>query len=377
MQQMDNAELKCKVEEYFANLPQSGTRSGSGNPIKDEYRDAHRIQRAEKFKKNEVFIQANKDRIGKIIANGREIDPFKIDPEIELVRSKTQSSDIFRLVSLNWSVPVSEGYGRRLKFNVWDKNTEKLIGIFALGDAVFNLKVRDEYIGWGADDRNKKLVNLMDAYVLGAVPGYSNLLCGKLIASLIKTRDIANIFREKYADSTGVISKNKKDPYLSYVSVTSALGRSSIYNRLKLHEDAIFKSIGMTSGWGHFHVSDEIFQMLLRHLELKNDVYGQSYKFGHGSNWKIRVIKKALSSLGITHNVMQHGYLREVFICELAGNAKQLVTGQEISPDYSNLRTIKEQSQLALERWVVPRAIRNKSYIDFNNRDFLLNNGYC
>lgn len=372
---MDEFELKSRVEEYFASLPQLDLQNRIDISLKDGYRDAHKIQRMEKLKKNAKFIQSNHQQISKIIANGKDIDPFKIDPEIEVVRSKTQSSDVFRLVSLNWSVPVSEGYGRRLKFNVWDRNTEKIIGIFALGDAVFNLKVRDDYIGWGAEDRNKKLVNLMDAYVLGAVPGYSNLLCGKLIASLIKTKEVADIFRAKYADSTGVISKNKKDPYLSYVSVTSALGKSSIYNRLKLNNETIFKSIGMTSGWGHFHVSDDMFQLLLQYLGSKDDAYGQSYKFGHGANWKIRVIKKALSSLGITNNVMQHGYLREVFICELAGNAKELVTGQDQVPNYANLNSIKEQSQLALERWVIPRSIRNSSYLDFSNRDFLLNNG--
>jgi hypothetical protein len=277
------------------------------------------------------------------------------------------------MVALNWSVPVSEGYGRRIRFNVWDKNTEKLIGIFALGDAVFNLKVRDDFIGWQAEDRTKKLVNLMDAYILGSVPGYSNILGGKLIASLIKTREIADIFRGKYETSTGLISKNQKDPYLSYVSVTSALGRSSIYNRLKLHEDHIFSRIGMTSGWGHFHVSDEIFILLLEYLSSIDDEYAKTYKFGGGPNWKIRVIKKALSSLGISNTLMRHGYYREVFICEMAKNARGLVMGTDSIPDYSGLKSIKEQSQLAIERWVIPRSVRDKSYLDFKSADFLAN----
>lgn len=41
-----------------------------------------------------------------------------------------------------------------MRFLVWDEHHEKLIGIFALGDAVFNLRSRDELIGW-TQDRKK------------------------------------------------------------------------------------------------------------------------------------------------------------------------------------------------------------------------------
>jgi hypothetical protein len=370
---MQQADLKLKVMEYFSGLPQLDDAGDSLHLIKDNYRKAHEPQRNKKFVKNHAFFTKKINRIDKYIANGPEINPSKIDPEVEVVISGTQSADIFRMVALNWSVPVSEGYGRRIRFNVWDKNTEKLIGIFALGDAVFNLKVRDDFIGWQAEDRTKKLVNLMDAYILGSVPGYSNLLGGKLIASLIKTKEITDIFRNKYANSTGLISKNQKHPYLSYVTVTSALGKSSIYNRLKLHGDKIFSPIGMTSGWGHFHVSDEIFILLLEYLCSVDDDYANTYKFGSGANWKIRVIKKALSKLGISTNVMKHGYYREVFMCEMAKNARELVMGIEGAPDYSGLKSIKEQSQLAIERWVIPRSERDQSYLNFRNTDFLAN----
>ena len=40
---------------------------------------------------------------------------------------------VFRYASLHWSVPVSQGYGRRTRFLVIDEQNEKLIGIFALG----------------------------------------------------------------------------------------------------------------------------------------------------------------------------------------------------------------------------------------------------
>src|SRR3546814_18344755 len=84
------------------------------------------------------------------------------------------------MASLYWQVPVSDGYGRRMRFLVWDQAHGKLIGIFALGDAVFNQAARDAVIGWDHHRRSAALVNLMDAYVLGALPPYSHLLGGKL-----------------------------------------------------------------------------------------------------------------------------------------------------------------------------------------------------
>ena len=174
----------------------------------------------------------------------------------------------------------------------------------------------------------------MDAYVLGAIPPYSNLLCGKVIASLIKSKEVSAAFREKYKDSVGVISKSKKDPYLSAVTVTSALGRSSIYNRVKLDGDLIFKKIGMTLGWGHFHVSGEIFSLISDYLRSVGDLSVTSYEYGGGPNWKIRIIKRALWHLGLQDTLMKHGFQREVYVCEFARNCREFLTGKESILDF-------------------------------------------
>jgi hypothetical protein len=68
-----------------------------------------------------------------------------------------------RLASLTWAVPVSNGFGRRLRYLVWDRNNNKLIGLIAIGDPVFNLSVRDKLIGWTVKDRGERLVNILDA----------------------------------------------------------------------------------------------------------------------------------------------------------------------------------------------------------------------
>jgi hypothetical protein len=99
-------------------------------------------------------------------------------------------------MELTWSVPVSNGFGRRLRYLVWDKQNEKLLGIIAIGDPIFNLSVRDNHIDWNVEDGGKRLVNMMDAYVFGALPPYNMLLGGKLVACLLRTRDIYDDFAE-------------------------------------------------------------------------------------------------------------------------------------------------------------------------------------
>ena len=259
----------------------------------------------------------------------------------------------------------------KVEISVWDDNNEKLIGLLALGDAVFNLKVRDEVIGWDHKRRADALVNMMDAYVLGAVPPYNFLLGGKLIASLLRTVEIVKAFREKYQDSTGVISKQKKYAQLAAISTSSALGRSSIYNRVKLDGRLILEPIGYTSGWGHFHFSDELFEEMREYLKYKADRYANAHNFGNGPNWRIRVIRRTLSLLGMDPDLARHGFTREVFFCPVANNAVAFLRGDDPCLQYSDLLDVKSVSRLALNRWVLPRASRVSDHVVWRSEQFL------
>jgi len=139
------------------------------------------------FAYKKEFIKNHFRTLREYFASGSEIDPERVNPRLELINAETWQSDLFRLATLSWSVPVSAGFGRRLRYLVWDDCTAKLMGVIALGDPVFNLKARDELIGWDVEDRAERLVNVMDAYVLGALPPYNQLLGGKLISCLIRS----------------------------------------------------------------------------------------------------------------------------------------------------------------------------------------------
>ncbi|WLG78779.1 DUF4338 domain-containing protein [Pseudomonas sp. FP1911] len=353
------ANLKRKLREHLHSLGFTKSAEGAlrapGNS-KDAIRTLHSAQREERLVASEKFVTRCGGKLLKYFASGTDVKPEKISPVLERVSSGTWQSDLFRLASMSWSVPVSSGFGRRLRYLVWDQSNGKLMGIIAVGDPVFNLGVRDKFIGWSSEDRGARLVNLMDAYVLGAIPPYNALLGGKLIACLLRSRDIYNDFAKTYGASTGIISQKKKKARLLSIITTSSMGRSSVYNRLKLNGTEYLKSIGYTGGWGHFHIPDWLFMELRDYLRHIDHTYADQHAYGQGPNWRLRTTRAALLALGFKDDLMRHGIQREVFICQIASNATKILQTGKGKPDISSLLSVREISDMALDRWVIPRA---------------------
>lgn len=359
------ARIKRSLRRHLRNVGFSRTSMGSLQPpgeSKETIRNLHRAQRSDLLKKEKEFVDRSWPKLKSYFADGTEVVAERIDPELELIKGETWQSDLFRLACLTWSVPVSQGYGRRLRFLVWDRSNGKLIGLIGLGDPVFNLKVRDQLIGWNATQRKKRLVNLMDAYVLGAVPPYNFLLCGKMIACLIRTKEIREQFSTKYNDTKGIISNQHKHARLVVVTTSSALGRSSLYNRLVLDGTRYFEPIGYTAGWGHFHIPASLFDLIREYLKLKDHKYFGNNRFGQGPNWRLRAIRYTLSSLNLNPNLLRHGINRQVFQCQLASNVTRFLTGKATRARYKGLLSIAEVAKLSLARWVLPRAMRRTEY---------------
>lgn len=334
---------------------------------KEVVRNLHRGQRRDKLALAQPFLSRALPNALQHFASGSEIDPARIKLRLVRVKSGTQEADLFRVATLTWSVPVSPGFGRRLRYLVWDDGHNKLAGVIALGDPVFNLSVRDSIIGWSSADRVKRLVGLLDAYVLGAVPPYNVLLGGKAVACLIRSRDVYDDFHQTYGNTVGVISKTAKQAHLVAVTTTSSMGRSAVYNRLKLENTPYFERIGFTEGWGHFHITDALFEKMRDFLRTSDHAYADQHAFGEGPNWRLRTIKAALKALEFKENLLKHGIQREVFITKLASNAFDVLRAGDVTPDVSTLRSVSEISDLARDRWIIPRAERNE--VDYKSWD--------
>ena len=370
---IDRDLLRSEIQRHLEAIGLNGGRA-LGVLSKDAIRRMHRFHREAAQQRIRRALGDKIDLFLEEIANGDEVDPANIRPELVEARSGARTGDLFRFASLLWSIPVSQGYGRRLCYLVKDRANGKLIGIFALGDPVFNLLVRDEWIGWNQADRRERLVNLMDAYVVGAVPPYADLLGGKLVASLIASEEVGNKFQERYGGREGLISGKHKQARLTLVTVTSALGRSSVYNRLRLMPNAEsetdkpvveLRKLGATTGYGHFQITDELFSQLRVMLQEDGHKYADGHQFGDGPNWRIRVARIGLQSLGLNPNdVLKHGIRREVYAMPIASNARAFLAGtdEESTFDYVS---VDEIADLARSRWLAPRGERRPSYRQF------------
>lgn len=359
--------IKRALRKHLKDLGFTKSANGALSPPsegKATLRSMHSAQRADRLSREANFVAAHWPQMRQYFASGADVVPTEIKPELELVESDTWQSTLFRLASLTWSVPVSQGYGRRMRFLVWDRHNNKLIGLIALGDPVFNLRVRDQHIGWNSNDRKKRLVGMLDAFVLGSIPPYNRLLGGKLVASLIRSVEVRDTFRKKYHTTKGIISRKRKHAELVAVTTTSALGRSSVYNRVRLDSITYLKPLGYTEGWGHFHIPDAVFADVRTYLQRRRRKYAKGFKFGDGPNWRLRALRLAMGLVGLRPELLRHGIKREVFITELASNAQQILKGTRKRPKYDDLLTVAEISKLAKERWIVPRAERCPDFRD-------------
>ena len=96
------------------------------------------------------------------IHNNRKI----CDPYIQLVTNERDEhtgyklSDIWRYFRYTWSIPYKTMPGRNLFYLVRDRlqPCHPVMGIFALGNSVLNLTVRDDDIGWTVESIKEKMV---------------------------------------------------------------------------------------------------------------------------------------------------------------------------------------------------------------------------
>lgn len=304
----------------------------------------------------------------KFFIHAKDLTPSKIKPRLVSIDNNSEHSDLFKAATMFWSVPITSGYGRRIKFLILDDYHETVIGILSIMDPVFNLNPRDKWIGWDLDQKYEKLKSVMDCNVLGAVPPYNSLLGGKLVVSLAFSKEIRNNFKNKYKDKISIISKKKHDGILSLLTVTSALGRSSIYNRVKLPWGQKAISVGYTKGNGVFQIPNDLFLKMRQALLLDEHRYADGFKFGQGPNWKMRVIRVVLGKLRLD-KLINHGIEREIFLLPLGENVQSFLTIKNKKFRGFN-NTSDHISEFWKERWALPRFSRiDNSFLHINAKN--------
>lgn len=284
---------------------------------------------------HEDWIRKNEDRLLDYFADGEDIVPEEIEPELVVVDSRRES-DIFRYAKYQWSLPIQQGWGRGVRYLVKDKSNDCVIGIFGLTDPVFNLSSRDEWIGWTTKEREDRLKQVMDAYALGAVPPYNDLLGGKLVASLACSNEVREHIKEKYSGRESLISEEIHEGDVVLLTTTSAWGKSSMLSRLQYRDRLLWEHIGWTSGYGHFHLDSGLADRMKQYLKQIDDPEVTKNEAGDGPSPKLRYMRRCLNLLNVDQSVLEHGIQRGFYASRLAKNFKRVLLKGE-TPDYYDM----------------------------------------
>jgi hypothetical protein len=343
----------------------------SGDPEKDFLRGLNQQAVSKKLAEAKPHLQRHETRLIEHIANGTEVDVHRLRPRVVAVRRDSDDELLFRYAALHWSIPVSSGYGRRLRFLVRDEYNGKLIGLFGLSDPVFSMHDRDRWIGWDSAGKASRLYHVMDAHILGAVPPYSMLLGGKLVAMLVFSNEVRKAFRKRYAGHKSLISQKERPPHLVLITTTSAFGRSSLYNRIRIGEHTYWHRIGCTQGSGEFHFSNGVYEDIRAFVELNCQPTAKHLAWGHGFRNKREVVRKCLVKLGLSDRLLYHGIQRDIFAAPLGRNALSFLQGRVQRPALFNHST-EELFERFAERWLYSRVARRPEYRQFERSAYLL-----
>lgn len=338
---------------------------------KSSIRRLHQLAVEHKRERAKDSLARNEPHLLARIANGQQVSVEAVSPRLQEVVRGTDDELLFRYACLHWSIPVSSGYGRRLRFLIIDANNEKLIGVLGLGDPVFALQPRDAWIGWSAAARSSRLHNVVDAFVLGAVPPYSFLLGGKLVAMLAASNEVRSAFRQKYAGRATLIAGKTLDGEIALLTTTSALGRSSIYNRIKVGKQTIYERVGYTRGFGDFQFLNGLYDELSEFAHLHCEATAKNESWGTGFRNRREIVKKSLDSLGLSPDLLCHGVQREVFVTSLAENTKEFLCGQNEKLTYFD-RPAEAVFAEFRARWLLPRAAREPRFRSFDRQAYRL-----
>ena len=158
-----------------------------------------------------------------------------LNPQIIICEEGTQFYDMWKYLRLLiHTMEFSIGIGRLIKILIFDVNTNKVIGLASIASDVISIGVRDKWIGWTKEDKFEKgklNQTCIASTIVATQPFGYNFLGGKLIASLLCTKDVRDAWEKKF---------NQK---LVGMTTTSLYGGHSMYQRIPF-----WKKLGKTTG---------------------------------------------------------------------------------------------------------------------------------
>ena len=338
-------------------------------PPDDDRRTYRAIQRNAKVahvREHSKFIERALPLARKHFPDPKTIVPDDIEMRLIPVEHGTTYGDIFLFWNLVWwSMPYQRGYGRQMRFIIWDATHDAPFGLVQLQSPLLRMAARDTYLGIPKGSEDRWANASMSAGRIGALPPYNMLIGGKMAALAVTSNEVRAAYRSKYAGRKTVMNGRTLDPDLLYITTTSAFGRSSMYDRLRYGGQLAAIRIGSTAGNGTFHVPEYLVREM--YAMLRSAGVNTSTTYGHGPSRKVKLLKAAFARLGL-RGYYNHGLRRDVYMFPLAHNLKNVIQHGE-GPEHID-RPFADITRYWKERWAIPRSTRKPEWREFDGDAF-------
>lgn len=216
--------------------------------------------------------------------------------------------------------------------------------------------------------------SMMEITTCGALPPYSHLLGGKLVALLMASPKVIADYRQRYAATPSEIASRMKGSEVIRPANLVLLGTTSLYyvgssqyNRLRApvaKGELRYIQVGLTEGFGSVHISRRTYRTVQELLRRHPELQPESSTFAAGVNYKLRSIAEALSFIGMS-DLRKHRSPRLVYLVPLAVNWQRYLTGLDEEPVYlyDDVITGEEETSRLIEfwkeRWFIPRVVNS------------------
>jgi hypothetical protein len=222
-------------------------------------------------------------------------------------------------------------------------------------------------------------VAMADITVCGALPPYSALLGGKLVALLAASPAMVAAYSSRYEDQESEIASSMagrpivRQSRLVLLGTTSLYGAgSSQYNRIRMPSEPMggasgdrleYLELGRSEAYGTSQFSAPTVRALTELVSQSSNGQRVNSIFGEGISPKLRKLRDGLGLLGLPSDVLlQHGRQRIVYGVPLIRNLREHLLGLDPEPDYiippdETGGTTSAVTGWWLERWVSRRLM--------------------
>lgn len=309
--------------------------------------DASRVVKAKIWTPTDIM---NKEQTVK------EIKALK--PRIRYVVPKSADElDWLMLRVFSHTMEFDQNPGRFLKFLVYDESTGKYLGAASLGSDVIAITCRDEWIGWSKEIRLKGKLNnsAIGTCIMATQPFGYNFLGGKLVASLLTTKVVADTWERLY---------NNK---LAGLTTTSLYGGHSMYQRIPF-----WKEMGNSKGAIAIKPDDDVYdewhQWIKENMaeDYNRKIRSKDTASGPVTGIKQQILSIIFKAVGISQSKYKHGFERGVYYAPLYENTREFLRGEIDESKLVPLAKLKDDVDSVVNWWVVKAVARYEKLYDEN-----------